>query len=555
MEAAESLVSQEPWASALADVAEASSCCRPSLVVPERVYDVSASTVSEALPELGRWTEEDGRLWRRLELPATGTESEGGPATESLSLLMRAEKPIGKATRLVLREGLPRLRYRGQANEEDETDDPWRLASDEAMGLIGQHIDLVNELYDSAKTESGDGWQGHVNGLAVLRHSAALKMWAEAGLADEPRKALIVRLAEDRGFRLLLADVCHRPRRVLSRERHLQNIARVQEMDPACIRWMVRQPGVSLAQKAGVRQEVLGVIRIENADTPENRVIRDLLQRAIWACTRYIRENDRYGNHERVVAVRRLRRELRALRTRSAIVEARPLVGIAYPNYVLQHDVRYKPLWAVYEKLRRQQMQQDEVWRWRHGVWSEHCYLAIAAALDNLATQRSWPAADMLVRSEQAAGRFIDPRSVPPPAERGGEHIDLVPARGVHEHEMVPDAVAKLCPDMVLVRRSRYGGRLFGILCVWTAFDFSVERDRMPGRVQAISEALRACSSHFRLGGLLIQPTAHRGEGGVSSAVVAAGQCQAVRFASGLQANLAQLTHAVARGLQIGGVA
>ena len=72
----------------------------------------------------------------------------------------------------------------------------------------------MNEVYDDVR---GDRpcWEGNVQGLAVRSLATVLDRWAKSGDTREPRMALIVRLAAQ--LPSLLADVCHRPRRVLSR--------------------------------------------------------------------------------------------------------------------------------------------------------------------------------------------------------------------------------------------------------------------------------------------------------------------------------------------------
>lgn len=95
---------------------------------------------------------------------------------------------------------------------------------------------------------------------------------------DEPRMALIVKIAEDMSRKLSV--VVHAARKILYRERQLISASRVAEIDTNCLRWIVRQPGDTLVEKAALnRQRIFGVIRRESYDTLENRVLKDFLVR------------------------------------------------------------------------------------------------------------------------------------------------------------------------------------------------------------------------------------------------------------------------------------
>ena len=62
-------------------------------------------------------------------------------------------------------------------------------------------------------------------------------------------------------------------RRILRRDREKIQLDRVQEMDRASMRWLSKQPGKNLAQRAGADQRILAITRKENFDTVENRVL------------------------------------------------------------------------------------------------------------------------------------------------------------------------------------------------------------------------------------------------------------------------------------------
>ena len=537
-----------PWAATGSGDGIVESHGRASLVIGQETESVVASTVAEDLPPMGQWRDGEGRAWRRFELPATGTESDSGPADEWLLLACRQRDGARHSSEVLLSEGLPKP---GRDEGGDGERDPWTRAADAVARLLDEHVELAGDLFDG---ESGhDIFAGvkHAEGFALRSQSDALGKWQASGSRGEPRRALIVRLAEDRAFRQLLADVCNRPRRVLARRREMQSIGRIQEVDPACLRWLVRQPGISLAQKAGPRQEALGVVRLENADTPENRVVRDLLHRGSWACSRYVRENAIFHGHTRVQAVRGFRRELMGFLVRSAIAEAGLLVGHATPNYVLQHDLRYRRIWRVYEKLRRHQKEQDEVWRWRHRVWAEHTGLALAACLQGMAGASS-PTGDLLIRGEHEAGEYLDPRSAYASFRIGegtaARFVDVVRRRQLDMHSMVPRELRPLCPDLVLVKRSPLGRSAEDLLCVWAVLDMEVSEPHLAARLDDLATGLSPIAARARVRAVVVQP--HLDDHGqTAEGIVERPNCRGLRLSAGLQRDLPAVQHALRWGL------
>lgn len=94
--------------------------------------------------------------------------------------------------------------------------------------------------------------------------------WERAEHEDDPRMAEIIRQARE--VLPKLKDLEPRIRKVLRRTRELVPLDRVREMDRASMRWLVRQPGSTIAERAGSSQRILATVRRENFDTAENRV-------------------------------------------------------------------------------------------------------------------------------------------------------------------------------------------------------------------------------------------------------------------------------------------
>ena len=99
--------------------------------------------------------------------------------------------------------------------------------------------------------------------------------WRNAEEEDDPKiLEIVIQAGKMRPF---LKDLEKKIRRMLRREREKVQLDRVQEMDRASMRWLSKQPGKTLAQRAGSDQRVLAIVRKENFDTLENRVLHAYL--------------------------------------------------------------------------------------------------------------------------------------------------------------------------------------------------------------------------------------------------------------------------------------
>lgn len=200
----------------------------------------------------------------------------------------------------------------------------------------------------------------------------------------EPRMALIVQIAEEMARKVVF--VVNAARKILLRERQMVPAHRVAELDTRCLRWLGRQAGETLAQKAAInKQRLLGVVRHESFDTLENRVLKDFLVRSANAGSRYldieVAENPVFKNSSRAKKVRGFR-HICSLLSQAKHLEAvqAPTMGLR-PNYVLQNDFRYRQIWHYYLSLLRREEEQDRLWDWQSRTWADvvrtMVYLAI----------------------------------------------------------------------------------------------------------------------------------------------------------------------------------
>jgi len=246
----------------------------------------------------------------------------------------------------------------------------------------------------------------------------------------EPRMALIVDIARKMHRRVGFAVSA--ARKVLVRERRFLPAGRIEETDTTCLKWYVRQPGETMAQKAAAnRQSLLGVARSESFDTVENQVLKDFLVRCRREAARYWATE--IGN-DPTMQLSVKASDSKAYEQLCSLLASSPhLRDVSLPNhrvrpnYVLQNDLRYREVWRNYLRLLRQEDQQDSIWDWQGRTWADVARLLVNAALYQMATERERPGQHLRLQEkltsavhflrEPHLGSRIIPGSEPGPFE------------------------------------------------------------------------------------------------------------------------------------------
>lgn len=222
----------------------------------------------------------------------------------------------------------------------------------------------------------------------------------------EPQLDVIVRHAVI--LRRVLDELDRAPRRILRRTHRQIPLARVQELDRRSMTWLVRQPGTSLAERAGDRQSILAVAREENFDTLENRVLRAYGELAASVASEYLERNSskKFSRRARLVEAygKRSKHLARDLSERGVRL-AEPGV---MPNFVLQQNPRYHKIWNAWDELIKRERENDELWRWQARSWEEFGALAVMVSLVGIHGARLVASAPLTFLDEQDRGRWVD---------------------------------------------------------------------------------------------------------------------------------------------------
>ena len=289
------------------------------------------------------------------------------------------------------------IRYRGKPNLSEDGDvifeSDVEAYSFQLTKEMNNLIARVQEL-EEALDDPADVW------------SRLREAWKNAEEEDEPRiSEIVIQAGRMRPF---LKDLEKKIRRMLRREREKVQLDRVQEMDRASMRWLSKQPGTTLAQRAGSDQRILAIVRNENFDTLENRVLHAYLRLAEREASEWLAVHKRAFETQRYKSVEKLKKV-----SKSFSSELKRLgVGLAAanitPNYVLSQDKNYKEVHKSWLRLLRKNTVLDDLWSWQGEIWTDFCALSIVLSLNELTEAELISQSPIVWRETPDHGRWFD---------------------------------------------------------------------------------------------------------------------------------------------------
>jgi len=328
---------------------------------------------------------------------------------------------------------------------------------------------------------------------------------------SEPRMALIVYIARE--MHRQLPHTVHAARKILLREHRLLPVDRISETDPNCLRWYVRQPGESMAQKAAAnRQTLLGVARKESFDTLENRVLKDFIVKCRQETSRYlvleVGDDQNFIKSSRATDVRHFQELCRGLQ-QAPLFEtvSTPPPGIR-PNYVLQNDARYREVWNNYLRLLRQEDEIDQSWDWQTRTWADITRMLINASICTLEVEGGEiisvePIFDSILHlfREQHLGARLVPGTEPGPFKIGkignqpkdGWILEIVHSQMAHEH-FVTQNLGRLGGHLYLILQPLDKTKIITVLTVWAVNTAGAEK--LPSWKEICSSAGESLRQH-----------------------------------------------------------
>ena len=279
-------------------------------------------------------------------------------------------------------------RHRGQPIETEQDKISFELTN-EMNNLIARVQELEEALDDPANV-----WQR-------LR-----KAWSNAEEDSKPRMSEIVRQASN--ITPYLTDLERKIRRILRRDREKVQLDRVQEMDRASMRWLSRQPGNTLAQRAGSDQRVMAIVRKENFDTVENRVVHSYTLLAEKFARIWLTDHPKAQATQRYKLVEKLQKKSRNFANELSQLGVGKADTNVTPNYVLMQDKNYREVYEAWLRLIRQDIVLDDLWSWQGQIWTDFCALAIVLSLNNLSEAELIAQSPIIWNETSDHGRWFD---------------------------------------------------------------------------------------------------------------------------------------------------
>ncbi len=230
------------------------------------------------------------------------------------------------------------------------------------------------------------------------------KYLAEFNLT-EASLPLIISLEKQYELSRKLGTITPNLRHQLRRKSELMSISRIQEMDSYCLRDYIRRPGSSPEEKAGAKQQLIGVKREQNYHTVENKFLIYFAGRLLHLeCFRYEKSNDKAY----LDAVRKLRQTIDIFNQSPLIKD----ISVRYfrltkPNYVLLQNPIYNSFYRAYQDYIYRRSQKQRLWSYRHNLLGDTVYLCLAAALLRFQGVRLQPLANLAIRTSPNYGNYL----------------------------------------------------------------------------------------------------------------------------------------------------
>lgn len=431
----------------------------------------------------------DGRLDTAEKIAAMSEREGGQGAADVPAALWQLPLPMRRLPGFAIatKQGVCRLRW---------TDAPERFRGEDPRSdgeLCARALMLRAEAVWDRISDVEDALADPANLWATLR-----RRWTEDDSDEPPHMDAIVRHSTE--LVTVLDALEKRPRRILRRVHRQVPVGRVQEIDRRAMLWLARQPGETLAERAGDDQRVLAVAREENFDTLENRVLRAYGELANLHARDYLDRNKTRRMSRRANLVEAFGRRCARLARNLTARGVRAAEPGAIPNFVLQQNPQYHRIWDAWIELLERERDKDELWRWQARSWDEFCTLALMVALIGVPGARTVATAPLFFRDEHHRGRWIESDT-----PLGVFHL---PERGliveVQEGRPYKDLAGFGAPIWLRIGRTGEAREPLVRIPVWPIW--SLRGGLVPGEAREVDSVLAYGRQRLVRGGIVLRP-------------------------------------------------
>lgn len=268
--------------------------------------------------------------------------------------------------------------------------------------------------------------------LDIEFHSGVRRGWEsvktawKSGGEDQAEMSLIVELSRNLKLKSSLVRISSNPRKMLERLHASQKLSKIREFDSHSLREYARAPGRNLAEKGGAKQELIAVINEETADLSENRVTLWTVRRMYEMAVSYIERNKFFLRKTRVKRVAQFRDVCKECVVSMEELDVSFLPHhLDSPTYCLQFESRYQHVWSAYKKIRKQDQEVDDSWKWQNSLWGNSSRLILGSLFQEIEGWAEVAESTAYFRKESIQGEWLIGPYVPGPFEtqQGSCHI------------------------------------------------------------------------------------------------------------------------------------
>lgn len=221
----------------------------------------------------------------------------------------------------------------------------------------------------------------------------------------EATKPLIISLEERYELQRKLEAIAPKLRHQLRRQAELIPVGRIQEMDGSCLRDYIRRPGRTAAEKAGSKQELMGIQRYQDYNTAENKFLVYFTEKILHLeCYRY----EKSGATQYQQQVRRFRHYIDNFKQHPAVQSIQASqYHFTQPNYVLQQNPIYSSFYRANQDYIRKKSEKEQVWSFRNRLLADTVYICLLAALAQFQSVGVNPLSRVVCRTSPDQGRYL----------------------------------------------------------------------------------------------------------------------------------------------------
>ena len=215
---------------------------------------------------------------------------------------------------------------------------------------------------------------------------------------EEARLPLVVALDRRYQLRHNLEIITPKLRSQLNRVAEIMPLGRIQEMDAYCLRDYVRRPGRDAMEKAGARQELLGIQRFQNYNTPENKFLKGFCELLHLECQQYDYQETRL-----------LKSSIDYFFQDPAVQTIQKTASLLdKPNYVLEQNAIYRSFYQAYLDFVHRRTDKEKLWGVRRQLATDIVGILLMATLLKFQGSYTSTLADLSILDVARNGFYIE---------------------------------------------------------------------------------------------------------------------------------------------------